>query len=78
MRVKITSTSPSGWVYINERGAMEIILAFLVLEYILINEKGFVALVITAIVTSMMSGPHIHWEMQKTEALRYGMTPIDR
>ena len=35
---------------------MEIILAFLALEYSLINEKVFVALVITAIVTSMISG----------------------
>jgi len=44
-------------------GAMGIILAFLALEYSLINEKVFVALVITAIVTSMMSGPLIQWAM---------------
>ena len=45
------------------QGAMGIILGFLALEYSLINEKVFVALVITAIVTSMMSGPLIQWAM---------------
>lgn len=48
---------------LNARGAMEIILAFLALEHSLINEKVFVALVITAIVTSMMSGPLIQWAL---------------
>jgi Kef-type K+ transport system membrane component KefB len=41
----------------NARGAMEIILASVAREYRLINEYLFVALVITALVTSMMSGP---------------------
>ena len=72
------SASPRGWFSLNARRAMEIILAFLVLEYSLINEKVFVALVITAIVTTMMSGPHIKWAMRKTEGLRHGMIPIDR
>jgi len=72
------SASPRGWFSLNARGAMEIILAFLAREYSLINEKVFVALVITTIVTSMMGGPHIQWAMRKTAALRYGMIPIDR
>ena len=46
------------------QGAMGIILGFLALEYSLINEKVFVALVITAIVTSMMSGPLILWALR--------------
>ena len=41
----------------NARGAMEIILGLVALNFGLINEKVFVALVILAIVTSMMSGP---------------------
>jgi Kef-type K+ transport system membrane component KefB len=48
---------------LNARGAMEIILAFLALEYGLINEKIFVALVITAIGTAAISGPLIKWAM---------------
>ena len=39
----------------NARGAMEIILGLIALEYGLINEKLFVALVIMAIITSMTS-----------------------
>ena len=57
---------------------MEIILAFLALEYSLINEKIFVALVSTAIVTSIMSGPLIQWAMRDKTALRDVMIPIDR
>ena len=41
----------------NARGAMEIILGTLALNAGLIDEKMFVALVIMALVTSMMSGP---------------------
>lgn len=41
----------------NARGAMEIILGTLALNAGLIDEKMFVALVVMAIVTSMMSGP---------------------
>jgi len=63
---------------LNARGAMEIILAFLALEYSLINEKVFVALVITAIVTSMMSGPLIQWVMRAKVALRQGMIPVNQ
>src|ERR1035437_213590 len=41
----------------NARGAMEIILGTLALNAGLIDEKMFVALIVMAIVTSMMSGP---------------------
>lgn len=41
----------------NARGAMEIILANLAFEAKLINETIFVALVIMAIVTSLLAGP---------------------
>ncbi len=41
----------------NSRGAMEIILGLLALQRGIISQELFVALVITAIVTSMMSGP---------------------
>lgn len=43
----------------NSRGAMEIILGLLALEQGIISRELFVALVITAILTSMMSGPMI-------------------
>jgi mannitol/fructose-specific phosphotransferase system IIA component (Ntr-type) len=42
---------------LNSRGAMEIILGLLALERGIIHQELFVALVITAILTSMMSGP---------------------
>lgn len=45
------------------QGAMGIILAFLALEFSLINETVFVALVSTALVTSLLSGPLIKWAM---------------
>lgn len=41
----------------NARGAVEIVLGLVALEYNLINETVFVALVIMALVTSMASGP---------------------
>jgi Kef-type K+ transport system membrane component KefB len=42
---------------LNARGAMEIILGTLALNAGLIDEKMFVALVVMALVTSIMSGP---------------------
>ena len=51
-------------------GAMGIILAFLALEHSLITEKVFVALVIAAIATSVMSGPLIQWAVRARSALR--------
>jgi len=41
----------------NARGAMEMILASVALEYNLIDQRIFVALIIMALVTSMLSGP---------------------
>lgn len=41
----------------NARGAMEIILGLLALKYGLIGERLFVALVVMALITSLMSGP---------------------
>lgn len=45
----------------NARGAMEIILASVALDQGLIDERIFVALVIMALVTSMLSGPALQW-----------------
>lgn len=45
----------------NSRGAMEIILGLLALQRGIISQELFVALVITAIVTSMMSGPALQF-----------------
>jgi Kef-type K+ transport system membrane component KefB len=47
------------------QGAMGIILAFLALEFSLINETVFVALVSTALVTSILSGPLIKRAMSR-------------
>jgi Kef-type K+ transport system membrane component KefB len=47
------------------QGAMGIILAFLALEFSLINETVFVALVCTALVTSILSGPLIKWALRR-------------
>ena len=41
----------------NARGAMEIVLAGVALEYELIDQRLFVALVTMALLTSMLSGP---------------------
>ncbi len=43
------------------RGAMEVILGQLALQTGLISERTFVAIVIMALVTSLMSGPAIQW-----------------
>lgn len=43
------------------RGAMEVILGQLALQTGLIGERTFVAIVIMALVTSLMSGPAIQW-----------------
>jgi Kef-type K+ transport system membrane component KefB len=45
----------------NARGAMEIILASVALEFGLIDQRIFVALFTMALVTSMMSGPLLQW-----------------
>jgi Kef-type K+ transport system membrane component KefB len=54
----------------NARGAMEIILATLALQAGLIESRMFVALVIMALVTSMMSGPFMKWFLDK-DALQH-------
>ena len=41
----------------NARGMMEIILASIALEFSLIDQRIFVALIVMAIITSMISGP---------------------
>jgi Kef-type K+ transport system membrane component KefB len=45
----------------NARGAMEMILASVALEFGLIDQRIFVALVTMALVTSMMTGPLLQW-----------------
>lgn len=55
----------------NSRGVMEIILGLLALEVGLIGERLFVALVIMALVTSMMSGTLIQFCMDRRRSLRF-------
>ena len=50
---------------LNARGAMEIILASVALEYQVIDQRIFVALVMMALVTSMLSGPLMQRLMRK-------------
>ncbi|MEW6076631.1 MAG: cation:proton antiporter [Thermodesulfobacteriota bacterium] len=54
----------------NSRGAMEIILGILALEAGIIRQRLFVALIIMAIVTSMMSGPMMRYVLQPTKKRR--------
>lgn len=51
----------------NARGAIEIVLGLVALEYGLINETIFVSLVIMALVTSMSSGPLMKWVLKKQQ-----------
>jgi Kef-type K+ transport system membrane component KefB/mannitol/fructose-specific phosphotransferase system IIA component (Ntr-type) len=46
---------------LNARGAMEVILALLALEAGLLREQVFVALVVMALATSLVSGPMMKW-----------------
>ena len=50
----------------NARGAMEIILATTALEYRIIDERIFVALVVVALVTSLLSGPAMKMLLRST------------
>ncbi len=61
----------------NARGAMEIILGLLALEFGVIQEDLFVALVVMAIVTTMLSGPVMERLMRKKVPLTvlYLLTP---
>jgi mannitol/fructose-specific phosphotransferase system IIA component (Ntr-type) len=54
----------------NARGAMEIILGLLALEAGVIRQRLFVALVVTAIVTSAISGPLMRWVLQQRQPHR--------
>ena len=55
----------------NARGAMEIILGLLALQFKLINEPLFVALVIMALVTSIMSGPTISLALRRKKSRHF-------
>ena len=57
-------------------GAMGIILAFLALEFSLINETVFVALVCTALVTSIVSGPLLKWTLGRETRARAHATNL--
>jgi Kef-type K+ transport system membrane component KefB/mannitol/fructose-specific phosphotransferase system IIA component (Ntr-type) len=52
---------------LNARGAMEIILAMLALEAGLLKEQVFVALVVMALATSLVSGPGMKWMLRGHE-----------
>lgn len=54
----------------NARGAMEIILGLLALEYGVIHEELFVALVFMAIGTTMISGPVMEWLIREKKPLK--------
>jgi Kef-type K+ transport system membrane component KefB len=62
----------------NSRGAMEIILGIIALEAGIIQERLFVALIIMAIVTSMMSGPFMQMILRtgKERRLRNILSPV--
>jgi len=61
----------------NARGAMEIILSLLALKYGLIGERLFVALVVMALVTSLMSGPLLQHVLRLKKPRRFSdfLTP---
>jgi Kef-type K+ transport system membrane component KefB/mannitol/fructose-specific phosphotransferase system IIA component (Ntr-type) len=54
----------------NARGAMEMILGLLALQYGLIRETMFVALVVMALFTSLMSAPALHFLIRRRRMLR--------
>jgi Kef-type K+ transport system membrane component KefB/mannitol/fructose-specific phosphotransferase system IIA component (Ntr-type) len=55
----------------NSRGMMEIILGTLALQAGIINERTFVALVVMALVTSLMAGPLIQRALQRKRVMRF-------
>jgi Kef-type K+ transport system membrane component KefB len=57
---------------LNARGAMEIILALLALEAGLLREQLFVALVVMALATSLISGPTMKWMLHGVEEENLG------
>ena len=56
---------------LNARGAMEIILGLLALKFGVIGEQLFVALVVMALVTSLMSGPLLQWLLNLKKPRRF-------
>jgi Kef-type K+ transport system membrane component KefB/mannitol/fructose-specific phosphotransferase system IIA component (Ntr-type) len=54
----------------NARGAMEMILGLLALQYGLIRETMFVALVVMALFTSLVSAPALHFLIRRRRMLR--------
>jgi mannitol/fructose-specific phosphotransferase system IIA component (Ntr-type) len=52
---------------LNARGAMEIVLALLALQYGVIGEDLFVALVFVALATALMAGPLIQWTLSRKQ-----------
>jgi len=58
----------------NARGAMEIILGLLALEAGIIRQRLFVALVVMAIATSVMSGPMMRWILRQQQPHRLAPT----
>jgi len=60
-----------GWGMV-ARGAMEIILAQLAFQAGLIGERLFVAIVVMALVTSLISGPAMEWVLQRKQKRKLG------
>lgn len=56
---------------LNARGAIEIVFGLLALQYGLINQRMFVALVVMALVTSIMSGPLIQFVLKHKKSRRF-------
>ncbi|MFZ5570655.1 MAG: cation:proton antiporter [Thermodesulfobacteriota bacterium] len=55
----------------NARGAMEIVLGLMALRYGIISEHLFVALIVMAVVTSLMSGPMMQWILRLRKPRRF-------
>ena len=63
-----------GWAIafgMNARGTMEIILGLLAMQAGLIGERLFVALVVMALGTSMMSGPLMQWVLRRVRPTQF-------
>src|SRR5690606_38627835 len=52
---------------LNARGAMEIVLALLALQYGVIGERLFIALVVMALATSLIAGPLMQWALKRKQ-----------
>lgn len=56
---------------LNARGAMEIVLALLAMQYGVIGERLFVALIVMALVTSIIAGPLMQRVLRRKKASRF-------